>query len=475
LSRDLPRIYRLKNLTKELNSKYSIFPTPSDDLGVQQKLQDRLLIFLPKISTQYDQVRIKLSGDGTRVGRSLHVVNFTFTFIDEKNASSVAGNHSLAILKTSEKYDELASSLQNVLSEASKLQTIDIGSQIYNLEYFLGGDWKFLALVCGIDAANSEYSCIWCKCPNRDRWNMDLEWSVTDVSKGARTIDEFTRLAKLTKSMTRYNCSHPLLFHFIPIHHVVIDSLHLFLRIGDLLINLLIQELRRQDGIDKSSVTKLDRSKQTHIAAYERFLNEQCKISFTWYVDDSKKLKWRDLTGPEKHRLFQKINTPSLFPSILHVERIQLLWCRFYQMIKDLNNDDCDPDSFEVAAKDWVRTFCSIYQTKHVTPYIHAFAMHVPEFVRLYGNITKFTQQGLEKLNDLTTKQYLHSTNHREAEALVQLMEKRNRLEELEAEGYQRQIRTCKCSSCGQIGHNKCTCPAREQLDKENTNSKVNE
>ena len=219
LSRDLPRIYRLKNLTKELNSKYSIFPTPSDDLGVQQKLQDRLLIFLPKISTQYDQVRIKLSGDGTRVGRSRHVVNFPFIFIDEKNASSVTGNHSLAILKTSEKYDEPASSLQDVLSEASNLQTI---------EYFLGGDWKFLALVCGIDAANSEYSCIWCKCPNRDRWNMDLEWSVTDVSKGTRTIDEITRLAKLTKSMTRYNCSHPPLFHFIPIHHVVIDSLHLF-------------------------------------------------------------------------------------------------------------------------------------------------------------------------------------------------------------------------------------------------------
>ena len=89
-----------------------------------------------------------------------------------------------------------------------------------------------------------------------------------------------------------------------------------FLRIGDLLINLLIQELRRQDGIDKSSVTKLDRSKQTHIAAYERFLNEQCKISFTWYVDDSKKLKWRDLTGADRETPTIPENQHSFFISI---------------------------------------------------------------------------------------------------------------------------------------------------------------
>ena len=93
-------------------------------------------------------------------------------------------------------------------------------------------------------------------------------------------------------------------------------------------------------------------------------------------------------------------------------------------------------------AKAWVRKFCSLYQTKHVTPYMHALAMHDPEFICLHGNITKFTQQGLEKFNDLITKHYLRSTKHMEAEAMVQLMEKRNRLEGLEVEGYQRKVRT---------------------------------
>lgn len=38
---------------------------------------------------------------------------------------------------------------------------------------------------------------------------------------------------------------------FIPLDHVIIDTLHLFLRISDNLIELLIRELKRQDAIEK--------------------------------------------------------------------------------------------------------------------------------------------------------------------------------------------------------------------------------
>lgn len=51
----------------------------------------------------------------------------------------------------------------------------------------------------------------------------------------------------------RYNCKTNPLFNFIPIDHVVIDTLHLLLRISDNLIELLIRELRRKDAIDKVS------------------------------------------------------------------------------------------------------------------------------------------------------------------------------------------------------------------------------
>ena len=66
---------------------------------------------------------------------------------------------------------------------------------------------------------------------------------------------------------------------------------------------------------------------------------------------------------------------------------------------------------------------------------LHSLVYHVPEFIKAHGNISKFTQQGLEKLNDL---HFWRSTNHRDEQALKQVMEKRNRLEELEDAGYKR-------------------------------------
>lgn len=82
-------------------------------------------------------------------------------------------------------------------------------------------------------------------------------------------------------------------------------------------------------------------------------------------------------------------------------------------------------------------SFSLLFIKARITPYMHTFA-HVHKFLRLYGNIVIFSQQGLEKLNDLTTKYYQHATNHQGYQALNEVLEKRNRVELLEEDGYQR-------------------------------------
>lgn len=72
---------------------------------------------------------------------------------------------------------------------------------------------------------------------------------LSDTSNGARTIDEIKTSKKRAKH--QYGCKRLPVFESIPIDRVIIDTLHLFLRIGDLLINLLILDLRRQDGVEK--------------------------------------------------------------------------------------------------------------------------------------------------------------------------------------------------------------------------------
>jgi ubiquinone/menaquinone biosynthesis C-methylase UbiE len=111
------------------------------------------------------------------------------------------------------------------------------------------------------------------------------------------------------------------------------------------------------------------------------------------------------LTGPEKTKLFNKINIVTLFPALQTKAQLQELWSEFFRLVNMLGKSECDATAFDLRAKTWVRLFTSVYQSKDVTPYMHAFAMHVSEFLRLYGNIVMFTQQGLEKLNDVTTVQ----------------------------------------------------------------------
>ena len=221
------------------------------------------------------KIRVKLSGDGTNIGKRLHVINFTFTLLDEgSKAYSSDGNHVIAILKDEENYDSLQRELADVRNEVEQLTSIEVEGITYDLEYYLGGDWKFLAIVMGIDSAKSDYACIWCKCSKEDRSNMDKTWSITDTTHGARTIQENIELSRKPKSKKEYNVSHPPLFPTIPLHNVVIDNLHMFLRVSDVLVNLLLVDLKRADAIEKlNKFSKFDSEKYKHLDAYQKFVS----------------------------------------------------------------------------------------------------------------------------------------------------------------------------------------------------------
>ena len=166
----------------------------------------------------------------------------TFTVLDEGAAAySADGNHPLAIFKEPEDYESLRKSLSDLLIEISELKTIKVNGESFELEYFLGGGggggYEILAIVTGIDSTSSTYSCVWCKCPASDRFDATMQWSATDPQKGARTVQENNEISALPKTRRKFNISHRPLFQTIPIDHIVIDNLHLFLRVFDTLHN----------------------------------------------------------------------------------------------------------------------------------------------------------------------------------------------------------------------------------------------
>ena len=76
-------------------------------------------------------------------------------------------------------------------------------------------------------------------------------------------------------------------------------------------------------------------------------------------------------------------------------------------MYKTLQSTDEIPaGNFENEATNWLRLFTTVYQCKHVTPYMHLLSLtsHMAEFLEIYKTIALFSQQRLEKLNDDVTK-----------------------------------------------------------------------
>ena len=186
-----------------------------------------------------------------------------------------------------------------------------------------------------------------------------------------------------------------------------------------------------------------------------------------WIGKESKHLKWRTLTGPEKLTVFSKINIAETFPEIPQSSDVHTLWKQLLDIntLLSIRPEEITSEKiadFRSRSITFVQMFTQIYPAKHVTPYMHCIMQHVGEFMSTSGALLPFTQQGLEKYNDTMTKDYFRSSSHKGQECLTQILQKQNRIEHLEHIGSRRKKRhEVTCSRCGGKGHNKTSCGKR--------------
>ena len=125
--------------------------------------------------------------------------------------------------------------------------------------------------------------------------------------------------------------------------------------------------------------------------------------------------------------------------------------------LEDITSSDIE--NYEKLSREWGFEYLKICHTKEVTPYIHAVIFYVGEFLRIHGCLLPFTQHGLEKHNDTMTKDYFCSTTHQGEQALVQIMQKQNRMEHFrDSDAKRSKHNEVKCTNCGTTGHNKLSC-----------------
>ena len=145
--------------------------------------------------------------------------------------------------------------------------------------------WKFLVTVGGIGPTNQKIACIWCLCPRVLR-HVSREWPLNDKeTKLSRMIDSIKKDSISRKN----NCQHVPLFEFIPMDHVIIDTLHPFLHILDVPLENLILALKTVDAIDKRvAFVAFDIAKHKHMDCFMKYLNSP-NILFTFDISKDTK------------------------------------------------------------------------------------------------------------------------------------------------------------------------------------------
>ena len=120
-----------------------------------------------------------------------YVVVIAFSILNvNENPNSPGGNHVIALLNTVEKHEQLSDALKDIEEEINSTQSLTIDGHKFQIKYFFSADMKYLAVCLGLQAANADYSCIWCKCPKEQRHNTSKSWE-----DELRTIEEIQQLA----------------------------------------------------------------------------------------------------------------------------------------------------------------------------------------------------------------------------------------------------------------------------------------
>ena len=92
-----------------------------------------------------------------------------------------------------------------MIKEIEQIKSITLKDLEFDIVWKWGGDMKFLLNVYGLNAANSNYCCFWCKCHKKDFSEIDYEkWTITDTKKGARSVKEALRITVLKKKEFGY-------------------------------------------------------------------------------------------------------------------------------------------------------------------------------------------------------------------------------------------------------------------------------
>ncbi len=276
----------------------------------------------------------------------------------------------------------------------------NINGKEIKITYNLAADYKFLMIILGLKASNSNFSCFLCKC-HKDDFPFRIHSLLRNLDSESKTEFKFYGFERK-----------PLInFSMIPLDRIIICLLHLILRIFEFLCKDLIFQIVNLDRLKGCPIL----SQHENIRAWINFLEE---IGINTYIkaydEESMGGVTRDFTGSEILKILLKIDLKKLFPKIKNVDEKKTTWDLFHKIIRVLSSGGAiiqfhflEKILFEFSDK--LEKFY-VSKTLH-KPYLHFLFNHLLDCILEIKDLSIYSQQGLEKLNDITTKEYFRASN----------------------------------------------------------------
>ena len=323
--------------------------------------------------------RVKVSVDGHNPTKNSSAVTFSLSLVCETGAQS--SKHVVPVLDVpgAESYELVRDAKEWQTIEAELHPVVDVGDRTVNVEYYLCADLKSILLHLGYKAANARDVCVYCTCA-KNRWGM----CCSDGKCANRHLQasDGIFLPKLSPGDPEYK--RPPLANLARYRFVMIDLLHLYLRITDQLF--------------VRSCNLMCKRQLDEFIGVCRHHNVQ---SFN-LRDENGTLKFSNLDRMKRDKLLSAI---FLDRKVLHTlmpsSRVDLVVSaveRFLELWKQLDSDAPYPDELQVSVEIFTRQFRKSFASDEVPNYVHLLC-HVPMLVRYFGSLKPFQQQRVEALN----------------------------------------------------------------------------
>lgn len=438
---DLPKKYLICQSRSDLNEIFHIQRAPGNVPGAYISLKaDLEMLFQKQQRDIPDKLQLKISGDGTKVSRISNFLVISYPIIHECSSVSVDKQRVIGILSCCENYDMINKTCLPIFKEINdmcSMRKVTLNEKVVELEIIFMGDMKFIQLVLGLGGSTGNYACPWCRVHKDERQNLDRPWDYYHSQEMSRTVENLRQGSAKKHFGSKFA---PLLD--IEPCNIIPDELHLLLRIGDVLLRNIIDDVKRLDDLNK-----LNKQNSKNVDELVQTIR-RCGVSFNIWIQKGSngELDWTSLTGSDYKTLL--INCPRNCFLIHHDthDKIVKLWNDFYSLYRYICHEAhtfSNTEQLFDKCKAWANLFLSLGSQRRgystLTPYMHVFVFHIPWFIKTYGSLSNFSGKGVEKVNDKIKSIHQKKTN--KIDAAVDALKVRKRIETLQDENCDREKR----------------------------------